>query len=157
VVATERRRRTGRVALAAAATLLLAGGAIGGYLLRGMRSGEAPPVEMAPSRGEQEAEREAAGMRRLLAEMREELERARAGQGEAAKATKCATARAGDAGVEAAKAAQAAKAAPVDADEITGGAIEVDGPRGGSGGLAAPRWQAKKKMADDPLSGDLDL
>jgi hypothetical protein len=144
-----RRRRGTRCALAAAATLLLAGGAVGGWLLRGFRPGEAPSAE--------EAEREAEEMRRALAEMMRELDRTTAEQAAATGFHREVLARqATDAGVEAAQAATAAP--PGDADEITGGAMKVDGPRGGSGGLAAPRWQAKKKaLAADPLSGDMDL
>jgi len=150
----------GRVALAAAATLLLLGGAVGGYLLRAVHEKEATPVELVPSPMAQEAELEAAEMRRTLAEMQQDLERAKADKRAALQAVVTAG-EITDAGIETAKAAkavQAAKAATGEAGGITGGAVKVDGPRGGSAGLAAPRWQAKEKaLSDDPLSGDMGL
>ncbi len=147
-VARARGRRGTWLGLAAAAALLLAGGAVGGWLLRDASRAGTEPAGTASDRMAEEATRREQEMLRALAEMQRELKRTRAEQAAAA----------GDAGVTAAKAkVRAVKAATGDADEISGGATKVDGPGGGSGGLAAPRWKAKKKLSDDPLSGDLGL
>jgi hypothetical protein len=151
------RRRGPSPALAAAAVLLLAAGAVGGWLLRGALRDDTPPAGGSLTAVPGGAVSEVEEMRKTLGAMRLELERARADQ-EVARAGLRASVAAGaaDAGVEAVRSAKAGAAKAAE-DGITGGEERVDGAGGGSGGLAAPRWQAKKRMADDPLAGDLSL